>query len=530
VTSRDWPGDGGRNAAERHEGGHDAAEPSDGGLGGLDLGRLRGELAGAPDGSRLSPLGLGRVVTGAGAADGLAGVAASLRQPGSEVVVLAAATPVSAGGRDLRALVEEALGASFTVRWVIVGPAGAPADGPGAGPADGTVHADEPTVAAAAAAAIGADCVVTVGSGTVTDIGKAAAPVGTPLVAVQTATSVNGYADPFSVLLHHGVKRTTPSRWPDALVVDPAVLLDAPPDLNRAGAGDLMAMFTANADWYLASAVLGQPPPGQPGDPPYHPAVAGLVRARGPRLLALAAGLGPDATPGAGSPAPGGPAPAPLTELAGLLTLSGIAMGVAGSTAPASGMEHAISHLLEMAATARGEPSSFHGTQVGVASIVAARTWARVLRDVADGGLDRAARLPDPDAVRDRIGQAFAAVDPGGAMAAECFSDYARKLRRLGSGDGAGGPLAALRASWTAHREVLDGLLLEPAALAGALRSAGLPVRFCDLSEPVDDATARWAVASCALLRQRFCVADLAMLLGIWDDADVDEALAGVIS
>jgi hypothetical protein len=165
---------------------------------------------------------------------------------------------------------------------------------------------------------------------------------------------------------------------------------------------------------------------------------------------------------------------------------------------------------------------------VGVASIVAARTWARVLRDIADGGLDRAARLPDPDAVRDRIGKAFAVVDPDGGMAAECFSDYARKLRRLGSGGDPGGPLAALRASWTAHREVLDGLLLEPAALAAALRSAGLPARFRDLAEPVDDATAYWAVANCALQRQRFCVADLATLLGAWDDADVAAVLDGV--
>ena len=511
MTSGGAGGDGGLSDSGPGDGGRDAA--------GLDVGALRRELAGAPDRSRLNPLGLGRVVTGAGAVDGLAGVTAGLAKTGGEVVVLAAATPMSAGGRDLRAVVEQALGASFTVRWVVVGPAAAAGGG--------LVHADEPTVAAAAAAAAGADCVVSVGSGTVTDIGKATVPGGTPLVAVQTATSVNGYADPFSVLLRRGVKRTTPSRWPDALVIDPGVLRDAPPDLNRAGAGDLMAMFTANADWYLASAVPGPPlPPGadpgdgpavHPGDPPYHPAVAGLVRARGPRLLALAAGLGPDAAPG------------PLAELAGLLTLSGIAMGVAGSTAPASGMEHAISHLLEMAATARGEPASFHGTQVGVASIVAARTWAHVLRLVAGGGLDRAARLPDPDAVRDRIGRAFAAIDPGGAMAAECFADYARKLRRLGGGD-PGDPLAGLRASWTAHRDVLDGLLLDPATVARALRSAGLPTRFCDLAEPVDDATARWAVANCALQRQRFCVADLAMLLGAWDDGDVDEVLAGVIS
>jgi glycerol-1-phosphate dehydrogenase [NAD(P)+] len=530
---------------------------------GLDLGGLRRELAGAPHGARLRPLGLGRVVTGAGAVAGLADVAAGLGPPGREVVVLAAATPISAGGRDLRGAVEEALAARFAVRWVTVGPG------------DGAVHADEPTLAAAADATAGAACVVTVGSGTITDIGKVTAGDGTPLVAVQTATSVNGYADPFSVLLRGGVKRTAASRWPDVLVIDPEVLRDAPPDLNRAGAGDMMAMFTANADWYLASAVLGAAPPGQPGDPIYHPAVAGLVRARGPQLLALAAGLGPGAGHGGslgpdadrggesdagratapdaglgpdahrggglgqdggagpgGAQAPARPGAGPLAELADLLTLSGIAMGVAGSTAPASGMEHAISHLLEMAATARGEPASFHGTQVGVASIVAARTWAHVLRRVADGGLDRPARLPDPDAVRDRTTQAFAALDPSGTMAAECFADYARKLRRLGlAGDagGPGGPLAALRASWAAHHDVLDGLLVEPAVIAGALRAAGLPTRFCDLPEPVGYETARWAVASCALQRQRFGVADLAMLLGAWDDADVDAVLDGLI-
>ncbi len=551
------------------------------GQNGLDIDGIRRELAHAPDAGRLKPLGLGRIVAGAGAVDGLAEVVAGLARPdgsltpqlgdlpgpgtdlpragnglpppgGAVVVVLAAATPMSAAGRDLRTVVEQALDRSFAVEWVILGPD------------DGLVHADEPTVAAAVAAAAGAGCVVTVGSGTITDIGKAAAPAGTPLVTVQTATSVNGYADPFSVLLLRGVKRTTPSRWPDALVIDPAVLHDAPQDLNRAGTGDMMAMFTANADWYLASAIAGHDPvrpamrghhaglatadpgdpaAGQPGDPPYHPTVAGLVRTHGPRLLELAAEAY------SGSPtAPRSPASSPpgdgsgvdvaecapdshpsdgLAELAGILTLSGIAMGVAGSTAPASGMEHAVSHLLEMVAAARGEPASFHGTQVGVASIVAARTWVHVLRRIADGGLDRPAALPDPDAVAGRIGSAFAAVDPSGAMAAECFADYARKLRRLGSLGDPGGPLAALRATWKAHHEVLDDILIEPAALAAALRAAGLPVRFCDLAEPVDDETARWAVANCPLIRQRFGVADLALLLGAWEDADVEEVLTG---
>jgi glycerol-1-phosphate dehydrogenase [NAD(P)+] len=464
---------------------------------GLDLDGIRRELAG--DAGQLKPLGLGRVVAGPGAVDRLAEVVADL-PGGSGVVVLAAATAMSADGRDLRAAVEQALGRSCAMDWVTVGPG------------DGQVHADEATVATATAAAAGARCVVTVGSGTITDIGKAAAPAAASLVTVQTATSVNGYADPFSVLLRHGVKRTTPSRWPDVLVIDPAVLRDAPPDLNRAGAGDLMAMFTAPADWYLATVLTrsGSGTDAGAGDPPYHHTVAGLVRARGQRLLELAAA--------AFSP----PAAEPLAELAGILTLSGIGMGVAGSTAPASGMEHAVSHLLEMAATARGEPGSFHGTQVGVASVVAARTWAHVLGRIADGGLGRPGALPDADDVSGRIGRAFAAIDPSGAMAAECFADYAKKLRRLGSD-----PLAALRASWPAHHEVLDGILTEPEAIITALRTAGLPARFRDLAEPVDDETARWAVAASPLMRHRICVADLAMLLGAWEDADVEAVLAG---
>ncbi len=197
-------------------------------------------------------------------------------------------------------------------------------------------------------------------------------------------------------------------------------------------------------------------------------------------------------------------------------------MGVTGSTAPASGMEHAISHLLEMAATATGGPASPHGTQVGVASITAAATWAHVRDRIAGGALDRPPRLPDPDRAAGRITAAFAHLDPTGAMAAECLADYASKLRLLARAD----PFAALRAAWPDHEAVLGSLLAAPQALAAGLRSAGLPVRYGDLPAPVDDATARWAVANCALQRRRFGVADLAMLLGAWEDDDIDAVLA----
>jgi glycerol-1-phosphate dehydrogenase [NAD(P)+] len=474
----------------------------------FDLGALRARLAAAgprSGGSKglLRPVGMSEVSIGPGVIGRLGEVVTGLASGAGPVVVLAAATPISVGGTRVREVVEERTGSCSALRWVVLGPA------------DGCVHADERTVADARRAAAGARCVITVGSGTISDIGKAAAPEGVPLVAVQTATSVNGYADPFSVLLKAGVKRTTPTRWPDVLIADCDVLLDAPERLSLAGIGDMAAMFTASADWYLAAQL--------PTDgPPYLPEVADLVRPHGEGMLGRGAGLAAD---------PGG-----LADLARLLTLSGIAMGVADSTAPASGMEHAVSHLLEMRATASdGSPSlsrgrrasSLHGEQVGVASVVAAAAWVHVRERIAAGWLDRTPSLPDPDLMADRIETAFADLDPTGAMAAECLTDYSAKIRMLAA---SGDPLEALRTRWATCDAVLGRLLVGPADLAAGLASAGLPARFGDLPEPVSGKVARWAVANCALQRRRFGVADLAMLIGAWEEEDVAAVLAAAES
>ena len=217
-------------------------------------------------------------------------------------------------------------------------------------------------------------------------------------------------------------------------------------------------MFTASADWYLAS-VLGAAP-AEGADPAWHPLIAWLTRAEGEHLAELAGRLGS---------ADG------LAGLARLLTLSGIAMGVAGSTAPASGMEHAVSHLVEMAADARGEPGSFHGSQVGVATILAAATWQHVRARIAEHGLPRPVRLPEPDEALGRIQRAFAWLDPSGAMAAECFAGYAVKLRAFAA---EADPLAGLRATWPRHEAAIGTLLAPPAGIRATLDTAGLPVTF----------------------------------------------------
>ena len=69
---------------------------------------------------------------------------------------------------------------------------------------------------------------------------------------VPTAASVTAFTSSLAVLLVDGVKRTRPSRFPDAVVCDLETLADAPPAMTRAGLGDCVARFISYGDWYLA--------------------------------------------------------------------------------------------------------------------------------------------------------------------------------------------------------------------------------------------------------------------------------------
>ena len=277
-------------------------------------------------------------------------------------------------------------------------------------------------------------------------------------------------------------------------------LVDAPVAMNASGLADLIAMFTAPADWYLAN-LLGM-------DDSYSPTVVALAREQGPALL-KAARFVPTANRVA------------LGQISAALTLSGISMGIAGTTAACSGMEHAASHLLEMAAVKAGDDVALHGAQVGVASIVAALLWQRVLDELAAGGLSRA-KVPDPVESEIAVRAAFSAVDPSGEMAEECWRDYERKLARWAR---AGGRIGQAAEQWRSHARALGNLLASPQSIAAALRSAGAPVDFSELDPSVDRDAARWAVASCHLMRDRFSVADMACFLGIWDEATVEGLL-----
>jgi glycerol-1-phosphate dehydrogenase [NAD(P)+] len=88
----------------------------------------------------------------------------------------------------------------------------------------------------------------------------------------------------------------------------------------------------------------------------------------------------------------------------------------------------------------------------------------------------------------------------------------------------------ALAADWATHRDAIGALVLAPESIVEALRTAGAPTRFSELDPPIPPEVARWAVASCHLMRDRFTIADLVDLSGAtgrrWDEAFADDLLA----
>ena len=439
-----------------------------------------------------SPLGISSIDVGQDALQRLPTVLTSFGLAGfgsaGVVAVLAENVRLEYRGTDVRDVVARMVAADHQLRAVIV-----PAD-------NGRAHADAATIEAAVRQTAGAAVLVTVGSGTLADIGKATSKQlgGLPHVIVQTALSVNGFADDQSVLIVDNVKRTVPTRWPDALIADTEVLAGAPARLNAAGVGDLMAMFTAPADWQLATLLnMGSG---------YSPRLVGMVRDCGPDLLRAAARLA-DRDPQA------------IECVARILTLSGITMGAAGTTAPSSGAEHTISHLIEMAGNRLGRPPAFHGAQVGASTVLAALVWQRV-RGILTSGPVRL-RFPADDEVEPMVRAAFDQLDPTGTMSEECWRLYRTKLARWRDNSD-----RLVRTDWAEVEAAVAPLLLEPGALVDTLAGAGSPTRFAELDPPVPPDTVHWALANCHLMRDRFTVVDLAWFLGGWNGDVAQDVLA----
>jgi glycerol-1-phosphate dehydrogenase [NAD(P)+] len=454
-----------------------------------DLEGLRRALAALDGESQLSPLGMQQVVISEDAHLHVKAAVRSLIAPLASVIILADTSPIARGGQNLCALVEHQLKDDFSVRIVRLD--------------DGhrQLHADDRVLDMATEAVKGADAVVTVGSGTMTDIGKIATlrNGNIPQVVVQTAASVDGFTDNVSVILRNGVKRTVPSRWPNIVLADTTTIGEAPREMNTAGFGEAISLFTAPADWYLSS-LVGL-------DNTFQPASMAMLNA--------AASVPPDWSHGIAK----GEASA-TRELTRLLALRGIVSGISDTTACLSGVEHVISHMLDLHHAASHKPIGLHGAQVGVASLVAAKLW----RHAIDCDLIKPELLKKPNLnkLEQRIRSAFGHLGKDGAIASECWRDCQAKHMKIAEN---WEQFVSVVANWKQHAIEFDKMVLPAATLHSALQASGAPSTFEALNPSVSPELARWAVTNCFLMRSRFNLVDLLDMLGLWTEERITWAL-----
>ncbi|MDD2310520.1 MAG: iron-containing alcohol dehydrogenase family protein [Desulfuromonadaceae bacterium] len=186
--------------------------------------------------------------------------------------------------------------------------------------------------------------VIGLGGGRALDVAKYVAFLGRlPNIAVPTSLSNDGFCSPGASLTVAGSKRSLPAAIPFGVIIDTDLCLAAPEQLWLSGVGDLAAKLTAVRDWKLAFHAVGEPVndfSALLSDATVFQFISRPARDQeGARLLGTS------------------------------LMLNGIAMEVCGSSRPASGSEHLISHALDRI-SARPR---LHGLQVGVAAYIVSR-------------------------------------------------------------------------------------------------------------------------------------------------------------
>ena len=194
-----------------------------------------------------------------------------------------------------------------------------------------------------------ADVIVAVGTGVINDLAKYASyKLGVSYIIVATAPSMDGYASDGAALIVDNVKVSYPSQNAKAIIGDVDVLKFAPMNMIAAGLGDMLGKYSALRDWKLGAMIE---------DEYYCDVVAAMVKKSVGRCIDSMEGLcrREDSA---------------VKNLMEGLVLTGIAMSFAGTSRPASGSEHHLSHFWEMMFLIEGKKAVLHGTKVGIASVV----------------------------------------------------------------------------------------------------------------------------------------------------------------
>ncbi len=200
---------------------------------------------------------------------------------------------------------------------------------------------------------------IAVGSGTINDIVKRSSEeVGVRYMVIGTAASMDGYTSFGAAITKDGMKQTLACKAPLGCIVDSKVAAEAPKEMVASGYADLIAKIPAGADWMLADAI---------GSEAIHPVAWKFVQDPLRDSLSNPEGAASGDV-------------AATEKLCSGLVMSGFAMQAMGSSRPASGTEHQVSHYWDMEdLSLKGIPVS-HGFKVGIGTLISTKTLEFLLR------------------------------------------------------------------------------------------------------------------------------------------------------
>ncbi|MBQ4353713.1 MAG: iron-containing alcohol dehydrogenase [Clostridia bacterium] len=202
------------------------------------------------------------------------------------------------------------------------------------------------------------DVLIACGSGSVHDITRYCAfEKKIPFISYPTAASVDGFVSSVAAMTWYGQKLTFESAPPIAVFANPEVYCTAPERLTASGVGDVLGKYTSLFDWKVAKSLIGEYYCSEISDLEYE-AVRELKEA-----VYARASISKEAY---------------TTKVMNGLLLSGLAMQLAGNSRPASGAEHHMSHLWEMARI-NEDTDALHGEKVAVGLLAVVRRYKSCL-------------------------------------------------------------------------------------------------------------------------------------------------------
>lgn len=207
---------------------------------------------------------------------------------------------------------------------------------------------------------------VAVGGGKIIDVTKVGSyKAGKNFISVPTTLSNDSIASQMASLISNGTRESEVAQSPIAIFVDSKVIKNCPYNLIRGGVGDVISNLTAVKDWKLGKIVKNEY---------YGDYASSLSEMTGKLVKERAKQVREKTKEG-------------IETLTEALVSSGVAMGIAGSSRPASGSEHKFSHTLDRIA----DKPALHGEQCAVGSIAASylqgEDWKEIKNTLKDADL-----------------------------------------------------------------------------------------------------------------------------------------------